>query len=217
MDNAEAIAEYARDPATGVLGYVGCYSWPGRTGYGGACTNTAAGLFYSQDMAMSPTGAELYAVSWGNNPWAPGGSLANNGGGVVDEFARGADVAVSTPPPAIVTSSTTVPGLTFGRRAGSGQRGQSHRGAATITVKLRCPDGVTRYCVGMLRQSGRRSTAVAGRTDRRGNFTFRLKLHLSNAQVARLRRFGSVKITIVFVQQMPNGGQRTTRRMITIK
>jgi hypothetical protein len=216
MDNGEAIAEYARDPATGVLGYVGCYSWPGRTGYGGACTNTAAGLFYSLDMAMSPTGSALYAVSWGNNPWSAASGLADNGGGVVDEFARVADVAVSTPPPAIVTSSTTIGGgATFGKRLGHQHR--THGAKATITVKLRCPDGVTGYCAGVLRQLGGRGTTVAGRTDKHGNFTVRLKLHLSQAQRAKLRRFGVVKVAFVFVQHMPDGGQRPTRRMITIK
>ncbi|MGI8573186.1 MAG: lactonase family protein [Solirubrobacteraceae bacterium] len=219
MDNGEAIAEYGRDPATGVLSYVGCYSWPGRTGYGGACTNSAAGLFYSLDMVMSPSGSALYAVSWGNNPWSgPGGSLADNGGGVVDAFSRAADVVARTPSPAIVTSSATLGGApTFGKRLGAGRRHRSRGAKATITVRLRCPDGVTRYCAGVLRQLGGPSIAVSGRTDKHGGLIVKLKLHLSKAQMARLRRFAGVRVTVVFVQQMPDGRHRTTRRIITIK
>ncbi|HEY6397961.1 MAG TPA: beta-propeller fold lactonase family protein, partial [Solirubrobacteraceae bacterium] len=120
MDNAEAIAAYARDPATGVLTYAGCYSWPGRTGFGGHCTNTAAGLFYSTDMTLSPDGGQLYAVSLGNNPWSgPGGSLADTGGGVVDQFRRVASIAAATAPPAILTIVAHIApgGLSFDKRA----------------------------------------------------------------------------------------------------
>ncbi len=118
MDNADAIAAYARDPAPGVLTYAGCYSWPGRTGFGGNCTNTAAGLFYSTDMTLSPDGSQLYAVSWGNNPWS-GGSLGDYGGGVVDQFRRVASIAVATAPrqssPSLPTSPQAASRLTSAR------------------------------------------------------------------------------------------------------
>lgn len=115
-----------------------------------------------------------------------------------------------------MTSSTTIGGgATFGPRLGHQHR--THGAKATITVKVRCPDGVTGYCAGVLRQLGGRGTTVAGRTDTHGNFAVRLKLHLSKAQRAKLRRFGAVKVALVFVQHMPDGGKRTTRRMITIK
>ena len=217
-DNGDGISEYARDPATGVLSYVGCYSYVGAVRQGPfftSCTNTAPGLYYSQDMAISPNGSALYLPSWGNNPWSSG-SLGNYGGGVVDEFSRVADVAASTPPPAILTSSTSLGrgSVTFGPL----RHHRHHRARAmTITLKLSCPAGVTQYCSGSVKQVGNGATAITGLTDSRGRLTVHLRVHLGKRQLARLLRVGHVKITVVFVQHMPNGQLRRTRRTITIK
>ncbi len=84
-------------------------------------------------------------------------------------------------------------------------------------MMLRCPDGVTRYCVGVAKQAGGTPTAITGRTSKKGDYSVKLHVHLSPAQLTRLRRTGRVKITVVFVEQMPNGRLRTTRRVITVK
>ena len=44
-----------------------------------------------------------------------------------------------------------------------------------------------------------------------------VKLRLTKAQQSKLRRFGRLKLTVVFVQTMPNGKHRSTRHTITVR
>jgi hypothetical protein len=64
---------------------------------------------------------------------------------------------------------------------------------------------------------GNPATAITGLTDRHGHFSVRIHVRLTKSQATTLRRSGHVKITVVFVQRMPDGHLRTTRRNVTIR
>jgi hypothetical protein len=194
---------YARSPATGFIGYVGCFddaaNTPPATANG--CT-PVDGLYGIGELTASPDGRFLYGVSglYG---------LPNAGGentyGAVVWFARTPDGSPTIAPPA--------PGPIANVPAS---------GAATLP--LSCPAGVTAYCdatvtivpsLASASVAARQTSSVhVARLTIHGRVTVALRLPAALLRAARHHRLRALRVTVTRLNA--NGTTTTVHRTVRL-
>jgi hypothetical protein len=199
----DVLQVYARSPATGFLGYVGCFDDAVNTPVGTAngCT-PVDGLDGIGELTVSPDGRFLYGVSGLDG-------LPNAGGedtyGALVWFERTPDSPPSIAPPALGPSAN-IPAT----------------GAATLS--LSCPAGVTAYCDATVTAAPnlasasvavrQTSTVHVARLTTHGRLTVALRLPAALLRAARHHRLHSLRVTVTRLNA--NGTKTTVHRTVRL-